>query len=312
MTPAQATTETPGQARVTPGQARVTPGQATRETPDQATREIQDLTTKVTQGQATKDTPGQARVSPGLATRETQGQTTRPARSRVKESQASPQSGARQSQPQPPVTSSEMEHPPVTELGLQLGLEQPSSAPDLSVEDKTARAAAARAKLRAALGLGALAAKAPALGTDPPAPAATPATPPVSNGSDMREVKVTLKPEKSEAEAEKAVRIAATKAKMREALLSAAMVEVGKVGGGARGHGRGLEPGMGQEEGQGRGQGRRLSAPLPPGRRSSGAGGEGEIRNTIWEFFEEGKKKGTCKTCGYVVATKHNHGGLTR
>ena len=312
MTPGQATTETPGQARVTPGQARGTPGKA-RETPGQATRETQDLATKVTLGQANKDTPGQARVSPDLATRETPGQATRPARSRVKEAQASPQSGARQPQPQAPVTSSEMEHPPATELGHELGLEQPSSAPDLSLEDKTARAAATRAKLRAALGLGALAAKAPAqLGTDPPAPAATPATPPVSNGSDMGEVKVTLKPEKSEAEAEKAARIAATKAKMREALLSAAMVEVGKVGGGARGQGRRLEPGRGQEEGQGRGQGRRLSAPLPPGRRSSGAGGEGETRNTIWEFFEEGKKKGTCKTCGYVVATKHNHGGLTR
>ena len=38
-----------------------------------------------------------------------------------------------------------------------------------------------------------------------------------------------------------------------------------------------------------------------------------EAQNTIWEFFEEGKgKKGTCRTCGYVVGIKHNHGGLTR
>ena len=57
--------------------------------------------------------------------------------------------------------------------------------------------------------------------------------------------------------------------------------------------------------------GRRLSTQAAPtgGRRSSGAV---EAQNTIWEFFEEGRKKGTCKTCGYVVGIKHNHGGLTR
>ena len=51
-------------------------------------------------------------------------------------------------------------------------------------------------------------------------------------------------------------------------------------------------------------------------------------RETIWDFFEQGNKKGTCRyvfnvwilylsvrfprTCGYVVSCKNNKGGLTR
>ena len=97
------------------------------------------------------------------------------------------------------------------------------------------------------------------------------------------------------ADPEKAARIAATKAKMREALLAAAMAQAG----------RGAPPrpspapapvpakgqGQGVQGGQGRESGRRMSTPTSGGVR--GAGGEGQ--NTIWQFFEEGKKKGTCR-----------------
>jgi len=47
-------------------------------------------------------------------------------------------------------------------------------------------------------------------------------------------------------------------------------------------------------------------------RKSSGGGQQEKPRETIWQFFEEGNKKGTCRTCGYVVGIKNNKGGLTR
>ena len=99
------------------------------------------------------------------------------------------------------------------------------------------------------------------------------------------------------------------------------MAEVGR-GGGKRslsmkeaGGGRSVpgkvEGGGGLERRASTGRRPSTQAAVPPtgGRRSSGAV---EAQNTIWAFFEEGRKKGTCKTCGYVVGIKHNHGGLTR
>ena len=218
--------------------------------------------------------------------------------------------------------------------GLNLKSESDSSAEkdeefdnrDGSQEEreKAAKAAAARAKLRAALGI---------KKTEPLQ---------VENGGET-ELSVGGVGKKIEGEKlddpGKAERIAATKAKMREALLSAALAEVGRPGvggGGLKGVGGGGPKGGGQgkralsmKEGQTKGeQGKAgLERRASTGRRQStqvGGGGGGigggrrsssvvEAQNTIWEFFEEGKgKKGTCRTCGYVVGIKHNHGGLTR
>jgi len=47
-------------------------------------------------------------------------------------------------------------------------------------------------------------------------------------------------------------------------------------------------------------------------RRSSTGTNQEKPKETIWEFFEQGNKKGTCKTCGYVVGCKNNKGNLTR
>ena len=188
-------------------------------------------------------------------------------------------------------------------------------------ELRAAKAAAARAKLRAALGIGVNAAK------------KQDGVESVEGGEKTQtSTGGVVKRSESGAGGEflddpgKAERIAATKAKMREALLSAAMAEVGR-GGGKRslsmkeaGGGGRIAAGKVVEQGGGGGlerrasTGRRLSTqaagPGPTGgRRSSGVV---ETQNTIWAFFEEGRKKGTCKTCGYVVGIKHNHGGLTR
>ena len=217
--------------------------------------------------------------------------------------------------------------------GLNLKSESDSSAEkdeeagnrDGSQEEreKAAKAAAARAKLRAALGI---------KKTEPLQ---------VEHGGETElsvgGVGKKIEEEKLE-DPGKAERIAATKAKMREALLSAALAEVGRpgVGGGGGGGGGGGPKGGGQgkralsmKEGQTKGeQGKAgLERRASTGRRQStqvGGGGGGigggrrsssvvEAQNTIWDFFEEGKgKKGTCRTCGYVVGIKHNHGGLTR
>ena len=218
--------------------------------------------------------------------------------------------------------------------GLNLKSESDSSAEkdeefdnrDGSQEEreKAAKAAAARAKLRAALGI---------KKTEPLQ---------VEHGGET-ELSVGGVGKKIEGEKlddpSRAERIAATKAKMREALLSAALAEVGRpgVGGGGGGGGGGGPKGGGQgkralsmKEGQTKGdQGKAgLERRASTGRRQSiqvGGGGGGiggggrrnssvvEAQNTIWDFFEEGKgKKGTCRTCGYVVGIKHNHGGLTR
>lgn len=131
-----------------------------------------------------------------------------------------------------------------------------------------------------------------------------------------------------ESEAEKAERKAAVRAKIRAALLSAA---AGQVEGSLQGP---------KQQGTGKAEPRRLSTPstnmmlggglgpvtggnsTPGGgmkdtakavrRRSASGIPQEKPKETIWEFFEEGKKKGTCKTCGYVVGIKHNKGGLTR
>ena len=182
-------------------------------------------------------------------------------------------------------------------------------------ELRAARAAAARAKLRAALGIGISATKKQesAAAAEEGGQAQTSAGA-VDRTCETGRIEEPVDPGKAE-------RIAATKAKMREALLSAALAEVGRGGGGGK---RSLSMKEGKAEGVGQGRvegggglerrastGRRLSTQAAPtgGRRSSGAV---EAQNTIWEFFEEGRKKGTCKTCGYVVGIKHNHGGLTR
>ncbi|XP_023333761.1 uncharacterized protein LOC111705437 isoform X2 [Eurytemora carolleeae] len=49
-------------------------------------------------------------------------------------------------------------------------------------------------------------------------------------------------------------------------------------------------------------------------RRSAGdeSSGRNKQKAVIWDFFEEGKKKCTCRTCGYIVNTKMNTGGLVR
>ena len=214
-----------------------------------------------------------------------------------------------------------------SEGGLNLKSESDSSAEkdekadnrDGSQEEreKAAKAAAARAKLRAALGI---------KKTEPAQE---------EHGGET-ELSVGGVDKKSEGEKlddpGKAERIAATKAKMREALLSAALAEVarpGVGGGGPKGVGQGKRA-LSMKEGQTKGeQGKAgLERRASTGRRQSsqvgGGGGGGigggrrsssvvEAQNTIWEFFEEGKgKKGTCRTCGYVVGIKHNHGGLTR
>ena len=211
--------------------------------------------------------------------------------------------------------------------GLNLKSESDSSAEkdeefdnrDGSQEEreKAAKAAAARAKLRAALGI---------KKTEPVQ---------VENGGET-ELSVGGVGKKIEEEKlddpGKAERIAATKAKMREALLSAALAEVGRPGGGGGGGPKGVGQGkraLSMKEGQTKGeQGKAgLERRASTGRRQStqvGGGGGGigggqrsssvvEAQNTIWDFFEEGKgKKRTCRTCGCVVGIKHNHGGLTR
>lgn len=53
------------------------------------------------------------------------------------------------------------------------------------------------------------------------------------------------------------------------------------------------------------------------GRRRS-TGDEANCRSTgkhkqlIWDFFEEGRNRSSCRTCGYTVSTKTNTGGLVR
>ena len=183
-------------------------------------------------------------------------------------------------------------------------------------ELRAARAAAARAKLRAALGIGISS----ATKKQESAAAAEEGGQPQTSAGAVDRTCETGRIEEA-VDPGKAERIAATKAKMREALLSAALAEVGRGGGGGK---RSLSMKEGKADGVGQGRvegggglerrastGRRLSTQAAPtgGRRSSGAV---EAQNTIWEFFEEGRKKGTCKTCGYVVGIKHNHGGLTR
>jgi len=151
-------------------------------------------------------------------------------------------------------------------------------------ESQSAAAGVAREKLRAAL-----------------FPGARPQTEEVKcNHADTEQV--------AETEAEKAERKAAVRAKIRAALLSAA---VGQVEASVQGP---MLP-------AGKSDPRRLSTPsgmmagggTTAGRRKSASGlPQEKPKETIWEFFEEGKKKGTCKTCGYVVGIKHNKGGLTR
>ena len=214
--------------------------------------------------------------------------------------------------------------------GLNLKSESDSSAEkdeeagnrDGSQEEreKAAKAAAARAKLRAALGI---------KKTEPLQ---------VEHGGETElsvgGVGKKIEEEKLE-DPGKAERIAATKAKMREALLSAALAEVGRPGVGGGGGGGGPKGGgqgkraLSMKEGQTKGEqgkaglerrastGRRQSTQVGGGGGVIGGGRRSssvvEAQNTIWEFFEEGKgKKGTCRTCGYVVGIKHNHGGLTR
>ena len=98
----------------------------------------------------------------------------------------------------------------------------------------------------------------------------------------------------AESEAEKAERKAAVRAKIRAALLSAA---AGQVDGGMQG----------TKLNVGKTDPRRLSTPgtMAGGRpkdaakdfrrRSSSGLQQEKPKETIWEFFEEGKKKGTCK-----------------
>ena len=215
-----------------------------------------------------------------------------------------------------------------SEGGLNLKSESDSSAEkdeeadnrDGSQEEreKAAKAAAARAKLRAALGIKKIESAQVEHGGETE----------LSVGGVGKKIEGEKLDDPSRAE-----RIAATKAKMREALLSAALAEVarpgvggGGGGGGPKGGGQGKRA-LSMKEGQTKGeQGKAgLERRASTGRRQStqvGGGGIGggrrsssvvEAQNTIWEFFEEGKgKKGTCRTCGYVVGIKHNHGGLTR
>jgi len=59
--------------------------------------------------------------------------------------------------------------------------------------------------------------------------------------------------------------------------------------------------------------GRKEPAKRPVRRANSSSGSQQEKqKETIWQFFQEGNKKGTCRTCGYVVGIKNNKGGLTR
>ena len=185
-------------------------------------------------------------------------------------------------------------------------------------ELRAAKAAAARAKLRAALGIGINAA---GKKQEDSAAVEGEKTQTLSKGGvDEKKSESTGSGGEVLEDPGKAERIAATKAKMREALLSAAMAEVGRGGerrslstkeaGGGSALGK-VESGDGLERraSTGRRASTTQAAPQGGGRRSSGAV---EAQNTIWAFFEEGRKKGTCKTCGYVVGIKHNHGGLTR
>jgi len=50
---------------------------------------------------------------------------------------------------------------------------------------------------------------------------------------------------------------------------------------------------------------RRSSSPVVPGQ-------EKKRSPLIWNFFEQGKSRGVCRTCGYAVGVKHNTGGLVR
>jgi len=116
-----------------------------------------------------------------------------------------------------------------------------------------------------------------------------------------------------QAVAEKAERQAAVRAKIRAALLTAAAGQVED--------GEQRPPQLGVRNTDMRRLSTPSSGPLGGGsrdpakemRRKSASGlQQDKPRETIWEFFEEGKKKGTCKTCGYVVGIKNNKGGLTR
>jgi len=130
-----------------------------------------------------------------------------------------------------------------------------------------------------------------------------------------------------ESEAEKAERKAAVRAKIRAALLSAAAGQVeGSLQGPKQSTGKAdprrlstpstnvmLGGGLGPVTGGCSTPGGGMKDTAKEGRRRSASGiPQEKPKETIWEFFEEGKKKGTCKTCGYVVGIKHNKGGLTR
>jgi len=171
--------------------------------------------------------------------------------------------------------------PPISELSAS------------EAETKLAKAAACRAKLRAAL-----------LGKEVQGGGGVKGIQEDTEGPSDDKGELKTGQEKKDDDENKAARIAAVKAKMREALVSAAMVEVSQGKAGVK-----RRESLGSQKTQANVQERRSSQTY--GRRSSNTG-EGEQRSTIWEFFEEGKKKGTCRTCGYVVGTKHNQGGLTR
>jgi len=47
-------------------------------------------------------------------------------------------------------------------------------------------------------------------------------------------------------------------------------------------------------------------------RSSDGDTGSGKQKPLIWDFFEEGKNKSSCRVCGYTVGKKTNTGGLVR
>jgi len=105
-----------------------------------------------------------------------------------------------------------------------------------------------------------------------------------------------------ETDEEAAARKAAVRAKIRAALLSASTMQPEVIRQTGQEVGAPV-PGRGFSKQAGRGG---------SVRRSSAGAAQEKPKETIWEFFEEGKKKGTCKTCGYVVGIKHNKGGLTR
>merc|ERR1712126_244574 len=93
--------------------------------------------------------------------------------------------------------------------------------------------------------------------------------------------------DQKEIEEEQAARKAAIKEKMREALVSAAMMEMSQIQGKMMA-GKRKESLPGQKPVQG--QDRRGSQPNSIVRRGSNTG-DTENRSTIWEFFEEGKKR---------------------